>query len=42
MLNKNGNIIINFISSQRLRWFGHIIRMSDDRLGKYVNGNQLE
>ena len=35
MLNINGNII-NFIKSQRLRWFGHMIRMSDNRLAKEI------
>ena len=34
--------IINCIKSQRLSWFGHLHRMSEERMvkKKYINGNR--
>jgi hypothetical protein len=33
--------IINYIKTQRLRWFGHLHRMSEERMvKKYINGNR--
>ena len=33
---KNRTIIVNYIKAQRLSWFGHINRMTDERLVRRI------
>lgn len=37
----NGENIVRFIKSQRLRWFGHIHRMGEDRMPKKITKAQV-
>jgi len=34
--------LINYIKAQKLSWFGHLHRMSEDKMvkKKYINGNR--